>query len=356
MNDRNLSALQPWVNDSLVIFPVKTASPLDALRQRLENQNSNERCGLVELDQAKGRVSSGPFDSLHRPLYTHTQLTERTMYDLSDKVALVTGAGGKRGIGRAIALRLAAEGADVVVNDIDPKPGESNSSDRGVLDDVVREIRECGRRAVGILADVADATQVDDMVRQATDCLGCIDILINNAASPPGRDRAPVVELDEDAWDLAHRVNVRGTFLCCRAVARRMIDRDQGGKIINISSSKGKRGAALHAAYASSKFAIIGFTESLALELAPRRINVNAVCPGMVDTDRISHIVAALTSEDISAKERRRRMLDERSAEIPLGRVAQRCDVAATVAFLASAESDYLTGLAISVTGGTHMW
>ena len=275
------------------------------------------------------------------------------MYDLSGKVALVTGAGGERGIGRAVARRLAAEGAHVAVNDVDGQRGEAGAW--GGVDSVVREIRATGREAVGVTADVSDAAQVEEMAARVVKRFGRIDILVNNAGSRPGRDRVPVVDLEQEAWDAVYRVNVKGVFLCARAAARRMIDQGKGGKIVNVSSSRGKQGAALYAAYASSKFAVIGFTQSLALELAPHRINVNAVCPGMVDTERIGLIAAAMRPEGESAEEHHARMLRERALQVPLGRVAEAEDVAKTVAFLASPESDYLTGLSISVTGGMQM-
>lgn len=277
------------------------------------------------------------------------------MYNLEGKVALVTGAGGERGIGRAIATRLAREGANVVVNDIVSNPHAASESQWQGVPDVISEIEALGRQAMGIVADISDAAQVDDMVRQAIDRFGQVDILINNAGSPPGRDRVPVVELEEDAWDLVQRVNVKGTFLCSRAVAREMIKRGDGGKIIIISSGAGKRGMARYAAYCASKFALIGFTQSLALELAPHRINVNAICPGLVDTERIAGIAAALAPEGQTADEYRARMIEERSREIPLGRAALGTDVAVVAAFLASAESDYLTGLSIPVAGGSLM-
>lgn len=277
------------------------------------------------------------------------------MYNLEGKVALVTGAGGERGIGRAIATRLAREGANVVVNDIVSNPHAASESQWKGVPDVISEIEDLGRQAKGIVADISDAAQVDDMVRQAIDRFGRVDILINNAGSPPGRDRVPVVELEEDAWDLVQRVNVKGTFLCSRAVAREMIKRGDGGKIIIISSGAGKRGMARYAAYCASKFALIGFTQSLALELAPHRINVNAICPGLVDTERIAGIAAALAPEGQTADEYRARMIEERSREIPLGRAALGTDVAVVAAFLASAESDYLTGLSIPVAGGSLM-
>ena len=151
------------------------------------------------------------------------------------------------------------------------------------------------------------------------------------------------------------RVNVRGTYLCSKAVAQHMIGRGGGGKIIVISSGAGKRGRARFAAYCASKFALIGFTQSLAQELGEHKINVNAICPGLVDTERTDFIAAALAPEGQSAEEHRVLMIRERSEAIPLGRVAAGEDIARTAAFLASSESDYLTGLSISVAGGSEM-
>ena len=277
------------------------------------------------------------------------------MYNLEGKVALVTGAGGQHGIGRAIAVRLAREGADVAVNDVTSNPHAGADSWRGVHS-VVEEIRKLGRRAVSVIADVSDAQQVDAMVNETTQRLGPIDILVNNAGSAAGPDRVPVVELEEEAWDTVQRVNVKGTFLCSRAVARSMLEDSRKGKIIVISSGAGKQGIARYAAYCASKFALIGFTQSLALELAPHGINVNAICPGLVETERISGIAAALASEGETAEERRSRMFAERAEVIPLGRVAQGADVADVAVFLASDQSDYLTGLSIPVAGGAMMY
>ncbi len=277
------------------------------------------------------------------------------MYNLQGKVALVTGAGGQHGIGRAIALRLAREGADVAVNDVTSNPHAGSDSWRGV-DSVVEEIRDLGRRSISIIADVSDAAQVEAMVRETSECLGPIHILVNNAGSAAGPDRVPVVELEEDAWDTVQRVNVKGTFLCSRAVSRQMLHDGRKGKIIIISSGAGKQGIARYAAYCASKFALIGFTQSLALELAPHGINVNAICPGLVETERITGIAAALAPEGESAEEYRARMFAERAKVIPLGRVANGQDVADTAAFLASSQSDYLTGLSIPVAGGAMMY
>jgi NAD(P)-dependent dehydrogenase (short-subunit alcohol dehydrogenase family) len=277
------------------------------------------------------------------------------MYDLSGKVALVTGAGGERGFGRAIAVRLAQEGADVIINDVvqNPYPGRS-SAWRGVQS-VVQEIEALGRRAVAIVADISDSAQVDKMVRQGVEDLGQIDILVNNAALSHGRDLVPVVDLEEDVWDSTMRVNLKGTFLCSKFVAREMIRRGFGGKIIVMSSAVAKRGQACRAAYAASKFALVGFTQSLALELASHKINVNAVCPGMADTERINVMAAALAVEGETVEQHQAKIYKDRIDTIPLGRLVQSADVASLTAFLASSQSDYLTGLSISVAGGAIM-
>ena len=281
------------------------------------------------------------------------------MYDLDGKVAVVTGAGGRHGIGRAIATRLALEGADVIVTDIEQSLEAIRPEDRQEgwegLTSVVKEIEDIGRKAMGMFSDVSDSSQVHDMITRTLDQFGKIDILVNNAGSRPGKDRVPVVELEEEAFDEVMRVNVRGTYLCSQAVARHMIDRGGNGKIIIISSGAGKKGIARYAAYCASKFALIGFTQSLAHELAPFNVNVNAICPGLVDSERVDFIAAALVPEGQSSEEHRALMVRERNTRVPLGRIAVGDDIAKTAAFLASSESDYLTGLSISVSGGSEM-
>lgn len=281
------------------------------------------------------------------------------MYDLSNKVALITGAGGRHGIGRAIALRLAGEGADVVVTDIEQseeaiRPEDRQAGWRG-LPSVVAEIEELGRQSMGLFSDVSDSSQVADMVDRTLERFGKIDILVNNAGSRPGKDRVLVVDLEEEAFDEVMRVNVRGTYLCSQAIARHMIARGGGGKIIVISSGAGKKGIAKYAAYCASKFALVGFTQALAQELGTHRINVNAICPGLVDTERVDFIAAALAPEEESGAEHRAMMVRHRESVIPFGRIAQGDDIARLAAFLSSAESDYMTGLSISVSGGTEM-
>ncbi len=281
------------------------------------------------------------------------------MYDLSDKVALITGAGGRHGIGRAIALRLAQEGADVVVTDIERSEEAIRPEDRQAgwkgLPSVVAEIEALGRQSMGLFSDVSDSSQVADMMDRTLDRFGKIDILVNNAGSRPGKDRVLVVELEEEAFDEVMRVNVRGTYLCSQAVARHMIARGGGGKIIVISSGAGKKGIARYAAYCASKFALVGFTQALAQELGAHKINVNAICPGLVDTERVDFIASALAPEGESGAEHRAMMVRQRESIIPLGRIAQGDDIARLAAFLSSGESDYMTGLSISVSGGTEM-
>ena len=277
------------------------------------------------------------------------------MTDLTGKIALVTGAGGEHGIGRAIAVRLATDGADVVVNDVVKVPYSGPSDGWKGLATVVEEIATLGRSSLAIEADVSDAVQVQNMVDEVIDKFGHIDILVNNAGSRPGKDRVPVVDLEEEVWDHLQRVNVKGTFLCCRAVVREMIDHEQGGKVINISSTAGRQGVAKYAAYCTSKFAIIGFTQSLAQEVGPFGINVNAICPGLTDTERVDFMADALAPEGITGTDYRPEMLEDFASQAAMGRVAKPDDIARTAAFLSSSESDYLTGLSIPVCGGIQM-
>ena len=275
------------------------------------------------------------------------------MYNLNGKVALVTGAGGEQGIGRAICQRLAKEGCDLVVNDLHTRP--YTESGWGGLPALAEEIEASGQQAFAVAADVSNADQVSNMIQQAIERFGHIDILVNNAGSRPGPDRVPVVELSEAAWDQVQNVNAKGTFLCAQAVARHMIERGGGGKIVNISSTAGRLGMPRFAAYCASKFAVIGFTQSLAHELAEHKINVNAVCPGTTLTERTGYIAAALNEQDAPTQDATQTMVGSLAEQTPLGRVAEPEDVARTVAFLASAESDYTTGVALLVAGGIQM-
>ena len=272
---------------------------------------------------------------------------------LDGKVALVTGAGGRNGIGRAVALRLAEDGADVAVNDLVARPREG--SDWGGLPALVAEIEALGRRALAVTADVGDGAQVQAMLERVADELGSLDILVTNAGTPAGRDRVPIVELEERHWDRVLKVNAKGTFLCCRAAARMMIAAGRGGRIITMSSVAGKQGRSRFGAYAASKFAVIGLTQTLAHELGPHGITVNTLCPGVIDTERYHDIANATRDPDTSTEERRASLLAGAARATPLGRNGSAADVARVAAFLAGPDSDFVTGLAVPVAGGLYM-
>ena len=193
-----------------------------------------------------------------------------------------------------------------------------------------------GRQVLTTEVDVTNADQVQQMVNTALAHFGKIDILVNNAGAPAGPDRVPVAELEEDVFDHVHRVNVKGTFLCSRAVVRHLIKRNNGGKIINISSTAGLRGVARFAAYCSSKFAVVGFTQCLAHEMGPYGIQVNAICPGLIETERLHGIASGLKPSGTSTEDFQARMVERSSQNNPLGRIGQPEDVANVAAFLAS--------------------
>lgn len=283
------------------------------------------------------------------------------MYNLQGKTALVTGAGGERGIGRAVATRLAREGADVIVSDRVANPYPGDSPEWKGLPSVVGEIEAAGRGAEAILADVSQADQVESLVSGGIDRYGRIDILVNGAGSLPGKDRVLVVDMEEEAWDKEMNVNARGVFLMCRAAARHMIERGKGGKIINIASTSGRIGRKRFSAYCASKAAIIRFTQALAIELGPHGINVNSVSPTAVDTERVGFIAEAVSDGAVQAEswkdsEAHKEFIQEKTEISPLGRVARAEDVAQTVAFLASPESDYLTAVDLVVSGGAEIF
>jgi NAD(P)-dependent dehydrogenase (short-subunit alcohol dehydrogenase family) len=279
------------------------------------------------------------------------------MKRLSGKVAMVTGCAGERGVGRAIARRLAADGADLVMTDVAPggtrvvstKP----TSGWGGLDAVAAEVRAVGQRALTALLDVRSVSQIDSVIGQALQAFGRLDILVNNAAAPPGADRVPVVQLSEEAWDTVLNINLKGSFLCARAAANVMLRQKIRGRIINIGSDNSKVGQPNLAAYCASKFGLVGFTQALAMELAPAGITVNTICPGPMDTERVDYFGRR---EDGSYDETRRvERVRRLAAEVPLGRLATPEDVAEVAAFLAMDAAEYITGQAINVAGGVIM-
>ena len=259
--------------------------------------------------------------------------------ELKNAVAIVTG--GARGIGRGIAYELAKEGVRIAVADL-----PVTSADR---DETIAEIKRLGSDAIAIDVDVREFAQCQAMVQSAIDKWGQVDILVNNA----GVIRiGPVVAFAEEDWDLVIDVNLKGTFLCSKAVAGHMMQRKTGA-IINLSSIAGKRGDAMTSAYSTSKFGIIGFTQSLAREMGGGvNVTVNAICPGEVDThmwrDVLAPAIGAMSG--VSAPEAFAAFIQQR---VPLGRPQTAADMGQAVVFLCKAEN--ITGIALNVNGGTEM-
>ncbi len=245
--------------------------------------------------------------------------------DLTGKVALVTGA--SRGIGRAIALRLAAAGADVVVT----------ATSQGAADATAAEVEKLGRKALAVKADVSAAAEVEALFGAVTETFGKVDILVNNAGITKD---GLLVRMKEDDWDNVLDVNLKGMFLCTREAAK-LMTKARFGRIVNISSVVGESGNAGQANYAASKAGMLGFTKSVARELAKRNVTVNAVTPGFIETDMTS----------VLPEKAREALLQQ----IPLERLGSAENIADAVCFLVSGRADYITGQVLAVNGGMHM-
>lgn len=252
------------------------------------------------------------------------------MKRLQDRVVLVTG--GSRGIGRAISLRLADEGAKVAIADI----LESDAAQ------VVAEIDKNGGQAMSIMTDVANLDQVRACVQKVTEAWGQVDVLVNNA----GWDKLePFVESKPETWDKVIAINLKGPINFCHAVIPQMIAR-KAGKIISISSDAGRVGSTGEAVYSACKAGIIGFTKTLARELARAKINANVVCPGPTETP----LLKGITGGEAGAK-----VIDAMTRAVPFRRLGQPEEIAAAVAFFASPDADFVTGQVLSVSGGLTM-
>jgi len=244
---------------------------------------------------------------------------------LKNKVALITGSG--RGIGRAIALKFAREGADVIALDIDIQSARETA----------REVESLGRKAQSYSCDISNFGTTQEVLKAAIEQFGKMDILVNNAGIT--KDNL-LLRMTEEEWDLVLKVNLKGVFNVTKAVLRQML-RQKNGKIINIASVIGIMGNVGQANYAASKAGLIAFTKSLAKEVASRNINVNAIAPGYIQTRMTESL-----SEDIK---------EQMLSLIPLGRFGDPEDVANCALFLASSLSDYITGQVIVVDGGLVM-
>jgi D-sorbitol dehydrogenase (acceptor) len=253
---------------------------------------------------------------------------------LEGKVAIVTGGGS--GIGKGISVRFALEGAKVVVADLNADAAS----------EVTKEITASGGESTGVSVDVRSQDQVQAMVDKAVETFGGVDILVNNAGV--GKI-IPFFETTEADWDLMFDVNCKGLLWCSQAVAKQMIEQGRGGKIINLASQAGRRGEALVLAYCASKACVISMNQSIALALAPHKINVNAIAPGIVDTpfwDEVDRQFAKLLNMEVGEPKR------TFTQSIPMGRIEQPDDVAGAAVFLASSDADYITQQCLNVDGG----
>ena len=268
------------------------------------------------------------------------------MGELEGKVAIITGAGRRRSIGRSTAHALAEMGADLVLTGTGRDPSTFPPDEQEIgwrdIESVADEVRALGRRALTTVGTVTDEDDVDTMIKRALDEFGRIDILVNNAAYRYGPDRVPLVELDPDTFQKVIDVKVRGTYLCSKAVAKVLMEQGEGGKIVTIASAAGKRASAATLAYNAANFAQIGMTQSMALELGPHGINVNAVCPGLVDTARLDPLG-------------RGEVWEERAKLAPIGRAGTPEEVAGLIAFLCSEAASWIHGQSINIGGGTVM-
>jgi 3-oxoacyl-[acyl-carrier protein] reductase/meso-butanediol dehydrogenase/(S,S)-butanediol dehydrogenase/diacetyl reductase len=265
--------------------------------------------------------------------------------ELAGKVAIVTGAGRMRSIGRPIARLLARAGADIVVTGTGRSPERYPDDEKAAgwrdIESVADEVRAEGARCLALVSDVRDEAAVDALVARTVRELGRVDILVNNAGAPRGEDRVASVDLSYAAWKQVVVTNLDGTFLLSRAAARELIRQGQGGSIVNISSIASKLAPANTAAYAASKAGINALSHSLAMELAPHKIRVNAVCPGVIDTYRM---------DDVGRGEAWQQMVKQM---IPLGYAGDGWEIAEMTLFLASPRGAWITGQALNVDGGT---
>jgi 3-oxoacyl-[acyl-carrier protein] reductase len=265
--------------------------------------------------------------------------------ELKGKVAIVTGAGRMRSIGRPIAVSLARAGAAVVLTGTGRPPERYPDDEKAAgwrdIESVADECRAVGGKVLGLVSDVSSEAANEELVKRTLAEFGRLDIVVNNAGAARGDDRVPATELSYEVWKKVLVTNLDGTFLLSRAAARHMLAQGEGGSIVNISSIASKLAGPNTAAYSSSKAGINALSRAMAMELAPKGIRVNAVCPGIIDTFRM---------DDIGRGEAWQRMVKER---IPLGYAGDGSECAEMVLFLVSDRGKWITGQAINVDGGT---
>jgi NAD(P)-dependent dehydrogenase (short-subunit alcohol dehydrogenase family) len=271
--------------------------------------------------------------------------------DLQGKVAIVTGSGRPKGLGEAMARRLAAEGCKVVISDLGVPQGAampaSAIGSTTEMDGIVADIRAAGGEAIGLTCNVLEESQVEALVARTVAHYGRLDIMVNNAGI--GYLMKPVIEMTQADWDTVLGVNLRGVFFGIKHAALQMLKQQQGGRIINIGSQASKSGFPFAAAYTASKHGMVGLTRSAAIEFGPHGITVNTICPNHVTTG-----LGAWQNQFFSAATGRseEKYLADMRARIPLGRPGLQEDIAKACAFLASGEAAYITGEAMNVSGG----
>jgi NAD(P)-dependent dehydrogenase (short-subunit alcohol dehydrogenase family) len=268
---------------------------------------------------------------------------------LEGKVAIITGAGRLRSIGRSTALAMARKGANVVITGTGRDPSTFPPDEKEVgwrdIQSVKEEVEALQRRCLALTVDVSKGQQVQGMVDKALAEFGRIDFLVNNAAYAVGGDRVPVVELSDDLWRKVLDIKLTGTFLCSRAVAKVLIRQGQGGAIVSVSSGAGKRGPANAAAYAAANGGVQLFSMSLARELGPHGVTVNCICPGRFDTAR---------NDGKGFKEENE--VRKRSMQaIPMRRHGNPDEAGELIAWLCTPAASYITGQAININGGAVM-
>jgi NAD(P)-dependent dehydrogenase (short-subunit alcohol dehydrogenase family) len=271
-------------------------------------------------------------------------MTGLTLTGLDGKVAVVTGAGRMRSIGRPIAVELARAGCDVVLTGSGRPPERYPDDEKEAgwrdIDSVAEEVQALGRRALPVVSDVSNPETVDRLVAEVLGTFGRVDIVVNNAAAARGADRVPVIDLDVDLWRTIIDVNLNGTFYMSRAFGRALAEQGDGGSIVNISSDAGKVMAARMAAYSASKAGIHALTSAMAAELGGAGVRVNAICPGIIDTNRFDDVP-------------RGQQWDNLVARIPLGRAGSGEDIAWLTIYLCSDQGSWVTGQLYSINGGT---
>ena len=276
--------------------------------------------------------------------------------ELSGKVALITGAARHRGIGRAIALRLAEDGADIVICGRPRLPESYPAHEQEIgwrgVDSLAQEIEAMGRQALALECDVTHKDQVVAMIETIKSRFGRLDIIVNNAGVPSDAGASPILDTDEDVWYQTMDVNVNGVFLVSKYGGRLIRDSGNGGAIVMIASLAGRVGLQDYGAYCASKFGVIGFTQQLALELAKTGIRVNCVSPGSHDTDMMDGTIARATELYQLPDGAFKQQLEE---FIPMGRQGKVSELASVVSFMCSQDASYVTGQTINVDGGARL-